>query len=176
MRHASLPRLDVSRTTPTSLSSSVDPPNVQTAEIFAIERAAIDEAAKPITWIRPSNHDQDRIPMTEASVLEPADAPKVESPVGAGRVRGLLLHKLMEETLTGELPDHVSTLVARASDLIVQLMPYVSEEAIIPDANEIASAVRRTLDLPDIASLRPHLVPEWPIYAFLEEGEGHRRW
>jgi ATP-dependent exoDNAse (exonuclease V) beta subunit len=169
MRHTNLPRLDLSRMIPTSLPGSVDPPNTQTAEIFAAERALIDEVATPLTWVRPSNHDPDRIPVIEATGLEPADAPEVEIPVGAGRVRGLLLHKLMEEVLTGELSDRVPTLAARAGELIVQLVPYVSEETVVPDTNEIASTVRRTLELPDVAAIRPRLVPEWPIYTLLED-------
>jgi hypothetical protein len=37
----------------------------------------------------------------------------------------------------------------------------------LPAADEIASTIWRTLQLPEIAALRPRLVPEWPIYALL---------
>ncbi|HVZ36697.1 MAG TPA: PD-(D/E)XK nuclease family protein, partial [Polyangiaceae bacterium] len=35
------------------------------------------------------------------------------------------------------------------------------------DSDEIAATAMRTLALPEIATLRPSLVPEWPIYAIL---------
>jgi hypothetical protein len=45
-----------------------------------------------------------------------------------------------------------------------------SEGGVLPDADEIAATVWRTLQLPDIAALRGRLTPEWPVYALL----GHR--
>jgi len=62
-------------------------------------------------------------------------------------VRGLLLHKLMEEVLV--------------------LDP--AEGGVLPDADEIAATTWRTLQLADIAALRARLVPEWPIYTLLED-------
>jgi hypothetical protein len=55
-----------------------------------------------LTRIRPSNDDCDRLPTTKAIAHELGDAPEVYASVGVGRVRGLLLHKLTEEVLTGE--------------------------------------------------------------------------
>jgi hypothetical protein len=80
------------------------------------------QAAVPLTWIRPSDHDPDRIPMTEAIELELGDAPEVAAPVGAGRIRGLLLHKLMEEVLTGELAEDVGEFAARARELMGEMV------------------------------------------------------
>ena len=114
--HDALPELDVSRMTPAPTPRIADPPNTQTAELFAAERAIIDEAVVPLTWVRPSDHDPDRLEAVEAITLDAGDAPEVDLPVGAGRVRGLLLHKLMEEVLTGELVEEVGRLpTARAN-------------------------------------------------------------
>ncbi|RWP48355.1 hypothetical protein, partial [Mesorhizobium sp.] len=86
-------------------SAAADLPNGRTRDIFETERAAIAAAAVPLTWLRPSNQDPDRVPIIEAIAIDSGDAPETELPIGAGRVRGLVLHKLMEEVLTGELAE-----------------------------------------------------------------------
>jgi len=162
-----LPRLDVSRMTPGCAQIIPDAPNGQTAERFAAERASIDAASLPLIWIRPSDHDSDRISTTEAVGVEPSDAPEVEAPVGAGRIRGLLLHKLMEEMLTGELAEDVGGLAVRARELIGQLALDAAEDGVPPDADEITATALRALHLPEVAALRVRLVSEWPIYSVL---------
>ncbi|MGY3610817.1 MULTISPECIES: PD-(D/E)XK nuclease family protein [unclassified Bradyrhizobium] len=107
--------------------------------------------------------------MTDAIALEQSDCPEVEIPVGAGHVRGLLLHKLMEEVLTGELAEDVERFAARARELLAELVVEPGETTILPDANEIAATAWRTLQLPDIAALRERLIPEWPVYALLKD-------
>jgi CRISPR-associated exonuclease Cas4 len=169
MGHKALPQLNLSRLTPAPVSINADPPNVQTAELFAAEQAVIDAAAVPLTWIRPSDDDLDRLPTTEAIAPELGDAPEVEAPVGAGRVRGLLLHKLMEEVLTGELVEDIGQFADRARTLLAELALESAEDDAVPDYDEIAATAWRTLQLPDIAALRARLVPEWPIYALLAD-------
>jgi ATP-dependent exoDNAse (exonuclease V) beta subunit len=56
----------------------------------------------------------------------------------------------------------------RARELLSQLQVESPAEA--PDAEEIAATAWRTLQLPEIADLRPRLVPELPIYAWLKPG------
>ena len=148
---------------------SADPPNTQTAELFAAERAVIEEAAVPLTWIRPSDHDPDRPQAIEAIALDAGDALEVELPVGAGRVRGLLLHKLLEEVLTGELVEDVGRFANRARELVAELVLDPDDGDGLPDADEIAATAWRTLQLPDIAALRERLTAEWPVYALLED-------
>lgn len=164
--------LDVSRLSPLGHPTTPDPPNIQTVETFAAERSAIDAAAVPVTWSRPSDHDPDRLPMIETVALEPGDASEAEAPVGAGRVRGLLLHKLMEEVLTGELTEDVERLGTRAQELLAELVEETSDGSPLPAVNEIAATTWRTLQLPDIVALRERLVPEWPVYGLLDEGSG----
>lgn len=172
--HAALPELDVSRMTPTPMPAIADPPNMQTAELFAAELAIIDEAAAPLTWVRPSLQDPDRLEAVEAITLDAGDAPEVDLPVGAGRVRGLLLHKLMEEVLTGEFVEEVGCFAGRARELLAELVLDPDDSEALPDADEIAATAWRTLQLPDVAALRERLMPEWPIYVLLESGSKPR--
>jgi hypothetical protein len=159
--------LDVSRMTAAPTPMSADPPNTQTAELFAAERAVIEEAAVPLTWVRPSDRDADRPQAIEAIALDGGDSLEVELPMGAGRVRGLLLHKLLEEVLTGELLEDVGRFANRARELIAELVLDPEEDG-LPDADEIAAVAWRTLQLPDIAALRGRMIAEWPVYALLE--------
>ena len=72
----------------------------------------------------------------------------------------------MEETLTGETECEESALRARAGVLLAQL--GVDDHANASagfSSREIATTVRRTLDLPEIAELRPRLQPEFWVYA-----------
>jgi ATP-dependent exoDNAse (exonuclease V) beta subunit len=169
LAHNALPRFKLSGLTPARTPINTEPPNVQSAELFAAEHAVIDAARVPLTWIRPSDHDLDRLPTIETIALELGDAPEVDAPVGAGRVRGLLLHKLMEEVLTGELHEDIGSFAARARALLAELVLDHAEDEQLPDCDEIAVTARRTLDLPEIAALRARLVPEWPIYALLAD-------
>ena len=87
--------------------------NEQTLERFAREAECVTAAAPVLTWLRPSDHDRDRAEALEPVTRAVDDAFEYVLPVGAGRLRGVLLHKLMEELLTGELAD---TDAAAASD------------------------------------------------------------
>jgi CRISPR-associated exonuclease Cas4 len=172
--HDALPELDVSGMTPAPMTTIADPPNSQTAELFAAERAVIDEAAVPLTWVRPSDHDPDRLEVVEAITLDAGDTPEVDLPVGAGRLRGLLLHKLMEEVLSGELVDEVGRFADRARELVAELALDPDDGEVLPDAKEIAATAWRTLQLPEIRVLRERLTPEWPVYALLEDSSKPR--
>ncbi|WP_204307057.1 hypothetical protein, partial [Klebsiella aerogenes] len=74
-------------------------------------------------------------------------------------------HKLIEEVLTGETPDTPQELERRAIALLAQLDVEPSQD---PSAGispvELASIVLRTLMLPDIVTLRPHLAPELTVF------------
>lgn len=167
LAHRALPELDVSHMPPAPAPTVADPPNAQTAEVFAAEAAAIDDDAVPLTWIRPSDQDPDRLRVTEAVALEAGEAPHANAPVGAGRVRGLLLHKLMEEVLTGELSEDLAGFVARAHALLAELVLDPTNEAVLPNPEEIGATVLHTLQLPEVAALRDRLIPEWPVYGLL---------
>src|SRR5262249_36412066 len=120
LAHGDLPELDLHDLVPKPLAQSAEQPNRQTATVFESERSIINQASIPISWSRPSDQDTDRLPLAERITVDPVEAPEVELPVGAGRVRGLVLHKLMEEVLTGELEESMQAFRNRAVKLIDQ--------------------------------------------------------
>jgi ATP-dependent exoDNAse (exonuclease V) beta subunit len=147
--------------------------NTQTKEIFAADTMLIRER-KTVSWITPSKHDE--MPRT-AMVVEEDEGLRVdeedERPIVQGsRRRGVILHKLMEEVLGGELADDGEALKARAGDLAGQLLPrgMTLEEAAL-DQSELAASVARTLALPEVSSIRSRLFPEAPVAASFENGE-----
>ena len=86
--------------------------------------------------------------------------------IQGGRERGLILHKLMEEVLSGETAESRPSLMARAESLIRATGHRIAEDpARGLSPAELANCVVRTLSLPEIASLRPRLMPELPVYA-----------
>ena len=77
-----------------------------------------------------------------------------------------LLHKLMAETLTGEIENTPEARRTRARELIVQLgLEDTEDPATGLSGAELAETIERTLEIPEIESLRPKLSPEYPIYA-----------
>jgi hypothetical protein len=85
--------------------------------------------------------------------------------VGAGALRGIILHKLIEEFLTGELVSTKKAATARADVLLTQLVSGGGDNGPRPEPLEMADTALRTLALPEIAVLRPYLVPELAIWA-----------
>ena len=80
--------------------------------------------------------------------------------------RGLILHKLLEEVLTGETADDTAALTERARVLITAIgKPVVDDPSRGISPDELAGCVARTLSLPEILELRPTLAPEFPVYA-----------
>ena len=149
------------------MRTSEDPPNLQTAEIFEAQRAAIADVATPLAWLRPSDRDLDRMPVAAAVALDTSEIAEAETPVGRGRVRGLVLHKLMEEILTGEVADAVQPLADRAASLLLELAIDTAESGELPSKDEIAATAWKTMRLPEIAALRSELVAELPVYGML---------
>ncbi|MNV20613.1 ATP-dependent DNA helicase PcrA [compost metagenome] len=166
-----LPELDIAtlpRRPRTRRAASV---NAQTREVFAAEADAVEAAAPPVSWRRPSEHDADRAPAQETAQADAGeDLFEAPRPVGAGRIRGILLHKLLEELLTGELVHDVAAAELRATELVPQLIALEAEDGIAPDPRECAATALRARTLPGIADLWPHLVPEVPIYASEPDG------
>jgi exodeoxyribonuclease-5 len=78
--------------------------------------------------------------------------------IEGGVERGNVLHKLMEEILTGETD--VTDVEARARELIEQVV--AADAGKVPElhAREIADCVNRTLAIPEIVAIRPRLIPE----------------
>ena len=148
---------------------SESPANQQDRDTFAAEAARIRAATRVIEWHRPSRHEQMTPGEAEALDVQTRvfvdDEQSLPLPIRGGPVRGTVLHKLLEEVLTGEVGEHRTALEERAGTLIRQIgnTPVDDPAAGLAPA-EIAETVRRTLDLPQISALRPALLPEIPIY------------
>jgi ATP-dependent exoDNAse (exonuclease V) beta subunit len=91
--------------------------------------------------------------------------------IAGSATRGIILHKLMEELLTGETQDGAAEVERRATELLAQLGLEPSADpkfGIAP--KEIAATIVRTLNLPEIAELRSRLVPEFTVFGSESEG------
>ena len=171
---AELPGLDLAHLPPDMGEAAHAESNKQTRESFASEAAAIADRQRWLTWLAPSRDESSAGPMETPEAVEiwaASDAGKpdngtVPASVQGGRERGLILHKLLEEVLTGETADDVSALTERARVLIVGIgKAVVADPSQGLSPGELAGCVTRTLALPEIADLRPTLVPEFPVYA-----------
>jgi CRISPR-associated exonuclease Cas4 len=139
--------------------------NEQTADVFGAEQRRVEALAEPVVWKRPSDHDPDRLsdPLESVVVAEAiAEHPEI---VGPGALRGVILHKLMEELLTGELEIDHQAATWRATVLLSQLVSADDDRKLLPAPTEMAETALRTLALPEIAPLKPYLIPEVAIWA-----------
>ncbi len=147
--------------------------NEQTRGVFAAEAAAIAARHRRIVWRAPSRDEGTAQPVLreEARTIlatdgdgAPADGAAAAT-IQGGRERGTILHKLIEEVLTGETAEAMPAVVARAERLIRALdLPVVDDPANGLAPAELAGCVVRALVLPEIADLRPGLTPEFPVY------------
>lgn len=148
-------------------SVAIDAPvataNMQSTEVFAEQQSRLESAPRT-RWIAPSDGDPDVIADILASETDANGLLSLTIELGGGRVRGILLHKLMEELITGELPDDLEAASARAALLYDQLLSLSSSNAAI-EAFELATTALATLRLPEIEPYRSRLVAEVPIHA-----------
>jgi hypothetical protein len=174
----------------------------QDAETFQAEARRILEATPAIRWSAPSSHDgEDKKPTqtaafeddpivlgastdrTEASVSAATASSDTESgtspaaipePVaGRGRLRGLLLHALMEQLITGEVDeDGLEQRAAELTELLISgANPALGEvEPNRPNPAEMASAARAAWNLPEVVAVRGDLLTEWNVYGHSDSG------
>lgn len=172
---AELPSLDVSRLPADIATAGAGVGNVQTRTTFAAEAETIAARQTRLTWLAPSRdenaagtvlqEEEARIWTGSADDGQPREM-EAAAPVQGGRERGLILHKLMEEVLTGETEETEDALAERAAQLICALgRSPVADAATGLSVKELAGCVVRTLTLPDIAALRSGLLTEFPVYA-----------
>jgi hypothetical protein len=169
-----LPLFDATRFLGVASQSVSSSGNRQDDATWQQEATTIAAAERRISWHQPSRHDQPLVPIVAPdkvfvgaeSIIVSVPAANEDLNIQGGRERGLVLHKLMEEVLTGETADDVATLQARASELLIQMgLPDAEDAATGLSSLEMATAIQRTLQLPDIAELRPRLLPEFRVYA-----------
>jgi hypothetical protein len=141
----------------------------QDADTFARQAAIVQAATPPLHWVNPSVHDADRAGiLTPPLAIEPGSTFELVEPIGAGRIRGLILHKLMEELLTGELSPQ-DDVTARAERLRDELRAFEPTDE-FPIPGELAATALRTFQLPYLRRLLPVLVPEFSVWGELEPG------
>lgn len=164
--HQGIPELTLSASVEQSPATTANPANQQTREIFEQERRRIDELTPQIRWHNPSEQDPDLLGLSENLVVDDSaiDVPEKLQVTGAGRLRGTLLHKLIEEILTGELDPAHPQVEHRAETLIAQLTPTGTVVSDVPVPGELANTISKTLAIPEIAAVRARLVPEIPLY------------
>lgn len=175
---AALPALDASHLPLDPVVAMASTSNDQTREGFAAEAKAISDRRVRLTWLAPSRDENATgTPLQEEEAdiwtglgdRPPAEL-EVPASVQGGRERGLILHKLMEETLTGETDESLAALAIRAEELIQALGEIpAADPAVGLTPEELAGCVARTLALPQIAALRPALLAEFPVYAIRGE-------
>ena len=178
---ADLPSLDVSHLPSGEGVAGAEAGNAQTRAIFVAEAAAIAAGQARLTWLAPSRDEsasgavlqEEEAEIWTGPIDEQPREPETAAAVQGGRERGLILHKLMEEVLTGETNGVAGALTERAGDLIRALgrSPAV-DPATGLSAEELVGCVVRTLALPEIAALWPGFLAEFSIYAtHTEDGD-----
>jgi exodeoxyribonuclease-5 len=175
-----LPVLDIARFRGVASQAVPSSGNGQDIATWQREAAAIASAERRISWSQPSRHEGQSIPIESQdevfvgaeAILEDMPAAATDMMIQGGRERGVVLHKLMEELLTGEITDDLATLQSRASELLGQLGLHDKEDAETGlSSREMANAIQRTLQLPEIAELRPTLLPEFRVYSATVAGQ-----
>ena len=176
----SLPAFDAGRFDVTEVIPQTPATNLQDATTWKREQAAIADNLRTITWRRPSRHeDGEQVEETQQTTVfagedEAKEAPEEPAEVRPAKTalkRGLILHKLMEEVLTGETPEEERALRARAAKLIKQQgLDDAADASSDISSVRMAALVVRTLNRPEIASLRPRLLPECWVYGSEENG------
>lgn len=170
LRQYDIPELDLSSFVRLETPPPASRPNHQSSDVFAAEQRSIEKSAPLVAWRRPSEHDPDRVgDLLDGVVTLESHVEHLEV-IGAGARRGVILHKLMEELLTGELAGELGASVSRARELLDQLISDVDDDEPRPDPSEMGAAALRGLALPPIAELRVHLVPEVAIWGHDELG------
>ncbi|WP_264583371.1 UvrD-helicase domain-containing protein [Rhodoblastus acidophilus] len=175
---ASAPKFDPSTFTGKAVAAPSTAANAQDIKTWQAEAAAIVANERTITWRQPSRHEQGADhPVSEFAIFTGPEAvaeqpPDVETPViQGGRERGLVLHKLIEEVLTGETSEAEDALQARAAELLAEMgLTDNPEPANGCNSAELAASVLRGLRLPEIVALRPLLRPEVSIFSSVADG------
>jgi CRISPR-associated exonuclease Cas4 len=117
-----------------------------------------------IEWRRPSLADVDRELLDRATInvgMSEGDSEIEAVVVGAGALRGIVLHKLMEELLTGLLVPDLAHLTDRASTLTQEA---IVAGATVPDPSEMAATALRTFSHEKLKPFIAKLVPEIPLF------------
>jgi exodeoxyribonuclease-5 len=167
-----------------SVAALEEPQNIQDEATWRKEADAIAAARRSVVWRSPSRHempaaaappDREEIFADAAALSElpPASGGAgVSGTISGSRERGLVVHKLLEEVLTGETAAGAKALEVRSRALLAQL--GISEAARPedgPHAPELAATTLRALAIPEIAACRSRLVPELTVFSTQVDGD-----
>jgi exodeoxyribonuclease-5 len=174
LRLAEIASIDVSHLPTGFDSAAADRANGQTREVFAAEAARIVAATRKLSWLAPSRDENPAGRLAappEPTIMAEEEAPADAMVVPQGsRLRGLVIHKLIEEVLTGELEEDPGTVCGRADGLLKELGAEPQEDpALGASPAELAECVFRALALPEIAAVKARLIPEMSVYDLAEE-------
>ncbi|ACK86169.1 UvrD-helicase domain-containing protein [Methylorubrum extorquens] len=162
-----LPAIDIDRLPTAPPPASTEPANAQTREVFAAEADAVARRRR-LSWVVPSRgEDAGTIACCPSDMVEEeVDVPPTAAAIPqGGRERGILIHKLLEEILTGETGE--VDLEGRAGVLARQLgLRTKATPDFALDLGEVAASVLRALSVPEIAGMRERLQPELPVFGF----------
>ena len=166
-----LPAFETAKLNEASAHRIEDANNRQDRETFVGEAKLI--AAQTLRIVRITPHlaeAGEAIPVMLPAVQLEADEEAVQAPPPRGsRARGLILHKLLEEVLTGETPQAAGALQERAILLASELVGTPGAAEL--DPAEAAISVLRGLTLPEVQAVRHRLVPECWVAASVVSDE-----
>jgi ATP-dependent exoDNAse (exonuclease V) beta subunit len=156
------------------------PENTQEETTWRSEAAAIAAIRQSIVWRSPSRHemppgaappsDRDKIFADAAAFSEQLpfapDTATVAGAIRGSRERGLVVHKLLEEVLTGETADRADALEVRARALLDHLgITEAARPEDGPHPPELAATTLRALAVPEIVACRSRLLPELSVFS-----------
>lgn len=141
----------------------------QDREQFVAEAADITSRTTKRRWATPSRSEaaadgEEAAPSNLHLSLDEQEANPIDAPQGSS-TRGIIMHKLFEEILTGELADETGAITERAGELIRLLgrEPVVDASTGL-SAEELGATVKRALALPEVIELRPYLQAELSVF------------
>jgi len=162
------------------LRDVAEPENTQDEATWRSEAATIAATRRSIVWRSPSRHEMPpgaALPPDRDEIFADAAAPSEQLPfepdtaavagaIRGSRERGLIVHKLLEEVLTGETADHADALEIRARALLAQLgISEAGRPEDGPHAPELAATTLRALAIPEIVECRNRLLPEMTVFS-----------
>jgi exodeoxyribonuclease-5 len=182
-----IPTFDVEGLAGPATAATEEMVNGQDQATWEAEAAVIATTRRSIVWQSPSRHDgpageepglsDEGVFVGEGALSEsiPTETQREEERIAVrgGRERGLVVHKLLEEVLTGETEEGANTLELRARTLLSELgVTEAGRAEDGPHAPELAASVRRALGLSEVVALRPRLLPEMTVFSADSAGQG----
>lgn len=163
-----------------STQQGVPSKNLQSANVWSGESDVLAAMRRSVIWRSPSRHEgpsENTSDNATISVIVDAEqaAPIHSSDIENGRtrqsvkggpIRGMIIHKLIEEILTGETAEEIEPLVNRAAMMLRELGQtdgLTPDEG--PNASEMANYVLRALAIEEIANMRKTFHAELPVFS-----------